>query len=227
MDIKEIETYLESTDPQKRLKALTELRRNDYKPEIAVPLILTRKGDKEFIIRSFVALALGRKQTPEAYLILLEMAKFDQDYNVRAEAVNSLSLYGEISLNHLLELLIQDKNWLVRISILPGIFELNFPEDIFKACLYALQSEEIIVKEMALEGLGLLANTVKNEAALQEILTLIDHENWSIRAKVGYSLKHFSEMEAKQGLAMLKRDTDHRVVAAALETSVINIEGRE
>jgi HEAT repeat protein len=227
MDIKEIESYLESSDPQKRLKALTELRRNDYTPEIAVPLILRRKEDKEFIIRSFVAMALGRKQTPEAYLILLEMAKFDQDYNVRAEASNSLSFYGQISIAHLLELFIQDTNWLVRISILAALFELNSPDDTLKACLYALESQEITVKEMAIDGLGLLANTIKNDPALRELLKLVDHGDWVIRAKVASSLKQFSQLEAKEALALLKRDLDHRVVASALETSVINIEGRD
>jgi HEAT repeat protein len=227
MDIKEIESCLESSDPQKRLKALTELRKNDYKPEIAVPLILTRKEDKEFIIRSFVAMALGRKQTPEAYLILLEIAKFDQDYNVRAEAANSLSLYGEISISHLFDLFIQDTNWLVRISILAGLFELNCPEEIFKACICALKDQENTVKESAISGLGLLANTVKNDEALSELLKLVDSEFWHLKVRVAYALKQFSEMEAKEALAMLKRDTDHRVVAAALETSVVNIEGRD
>ncbi len=226
MDIKEIESYLESSDPQKRLKALTELRINNYKPEIAVPLILTRKEDKEFIIRSFVAMALGRKQTPEAYLILLEIAKFDQDYNVRAESANSLSLYGEISISHLLDLLYQDTNWLVRISILAGLFELNCPEEIFKACLCVLEGQEIAVKESAINGLGLLANSVKNDQALSELLKLVNAADWSIKTRVAYALKEFSEIEAKEALALLKQDTDHRVVAAALETSVINIEGR-
>jgi HEAT repeat protein len=227
MDIREIESYLESSDPQKRLKALTELRRNDYNPEIAVPLILTRKEDKEFIIRSFVAMALGRKQTPEAYLFLLEMAKFDQDYNVRAEASNSLSFYGEISIPHLLDLFYQDTNWLVRISILAGLFELNSSEDIFKACVCALKDKEMAVKELAIDGLGLLANSVKNDEALGEILQLVDDQEWTIRTKVAYALKNFTEIQAKEALALLKRDTDHRVVAAALETSVINIEGRD
>lgn len=227
MDIQEIQTYLESSDPQKRLKGLTALRTNDFKPEIAVPLILTRKEDKEFIIRSFVAMALGRKQTPQGYLILLEMAKFDADYNVRAEACNGLSLYGSISISHLLDIFLQDNNWLVRISILAAFFELNCHEELFQACICAIKFQENAVTESAIDGLGLLANTIKNDAALEELLKLVDADNVNIRIRVAYALKQFSEITAKEALNLLKRDIDHRVIAAALETSVIQVEGRD
>jgi HEAT repeat protein len=227
MDIKEIESNLESPDSQKRLKALTELRKNDYKPAIAVPLILTRKNDREFIVRSFVAMALGRKQTPEAYMALLEISKFDQDHNVRAEAADALSLYGQISVPHLLDLFIQDYNWLVRISILAALCELDCPEELFKACLCALKGEEQTVRSSAIEVLGFLEKSAKKEEALAELLKLVNDDLWNIRTKVAYALKKFTDISAKEALAQLKQDSDHRVVAAALETSVIEIEGRD
>ncbi|MGB7442395.1 MAG: HEAT repeat domain-containing protein, partial [Coleofasciculaceae cyanobacterium] len=116
MEISQIETLLNSSDSQERLKAITELR--SYDSEIAVPLLLNRLQDPEFLVRSFVAMGLGRKQSEESYAALLKLMQFDRDPNVRAEAANSLSMYGEEAVLHLVKTFQQDQHWLVRRSIL-------------------------------------------------------------------------------------------------------------
>ena len=57
MEINQIQIYLESSDSQERLKALTELR--NFESEIVVPLLKTRQQDPEFLVRSFVAMGLS------------------------------------------------------------------------------------------------------------------------------------------------------------------------
>ncbi|MEO0853122.1 MAG: HEAT repeat domain-containing protein, partial [Cyanobacteria bacterium J06648_11] len=99
MDIRQIETSLQSENSQDRLRAITALR--GFEPEVAVPLLLDRLDDSEFMVRSFVAMGLGRKRSPQAYDALLQLLQADPDPNVRAEAANSLALYGEPSLPHL------------------------------------------------------------------------------------------------------------------------------
>ena len=57
MDIDLIKAYLQDSDPQKRMKAVLELR--SFDTEVAVPLLIAQMKDSEFLVRSFVAMGLG------------------------------------------------------------------------------------------------------------------------------------------------------------------------
>ncbi len=87
MDIKEIETKLESDDMHDRLNALKALK--GYQGEIAMPLLLKVSKDEKFLVRSFVAMGLGKNKTAESFATLLEMVQLDRDTNLRAEAWNA------------------------------------------------------------------------------------------------------------------------------------------
>ncbi len=102
MELHQIETYLNSPNPQNRMKAIAELRH--YEPHLVVPLLKQRIEDREFVIRSFVAIGLGYKQTEEAFDLLVDLIESDRDYNVRAEAANSLAKYGDRAIPHLVKL---------------------------------------------------------------------------------------------------------------------------
>ncbi|NEO57278.1 MAG: HEAT repeat domain-containing protein [Okeania sp. SIO3B5] len=218
MEINQIQLYLNSSDSQERLKALTELR--NYESEIAIPLLITRKRDPEFLVRSFVAMGLGNKRSPESFKILLEMMKNDQDYNVRAEAANSLSKFGEESIPHLLETFRQDDNWLVRRSILAPLIDMPFPEALYEVCLCAIAGEDLTVKEVAIHALGALAGTIKKTEALQKLLDFVSAESWMTRVRVAQALTKFEAPQAKAALSYLSKDEDHRVVGATLESSL-------
>ena len=86
MELHQIETYIDSPNPQNRMKAITELR--NYEPNLVVPLLKRRMYDQEFVVRSFVAMGLGYKQTEEGFGLLLDLIEYDRDYNVKAEAAN-------------------------------------------------------------------------------------------------------------------------------------------
>ncbi|WP_235006711.1 hypothetical protein [Calothrix rhizosoleniae] len=49
MELHQIENNLNSSDPQNRIKAITELRH--YEPDLVVPLLKGRMYDQEFVIR--------------------------------------------------------------------------------------------------------------------------------------------------------------------------------
>ena len=102
MDFQQIESYLESPNPQTRMKALVELRNHDA--ELVVPLLKQRMYDKEFVVRSFVAMGLGNKQTEEGFEALLALIEYDRDPNVVAEAANSLAKFGDRAFSYLTEL---------------------------------------------------------------------------------------------------------------------------
>src|SRR5689334_16104368 len=101
MDLNQIETELQNPDFQYRLKAVSALK--EYSPEVAVPILVQRIYDPEFLVRSFVARELGRHKNSDSFAALLQIMKLDNTPNVRAEASNSLSLFGRVSVSHLVQ----------------------------------------------------------------------------------------------------------------------------
>ncbi|MCP2728254.1 HEAT repeat domain-containing protein [Limnofasciculus baicalensis] len=215
MDIYQIETTLKSADSKDRLKAIAALK--EYNSEVAVPLLTSQLQERDFLVRSFVAMGLGKQQTAESFAALLQLMKFDRDPNVRAEAANSLSLFGKVAASHLVMAFHQDDQWLVRRSILAALMELPCPEEIFDVCVCGLVGEDFSVREAVIDGFASLANSTKHSEALQQILALKNEEEWRIRLRVARGLKGFEESEAKIALSELRNDADHRVVGAALE----------
>jgi HEAT repeat protein len=219
MEIEQITVYLNSNDSQDRLKALTELRH--YDSQVAVPLLVSRLQDPEFLVRSFVAMGLGNKQSTESYEALIELLKSDRDHNVRAEAANALSKYGEIAIPELIEAFRKDDNWLVRRSILAPLMDMPYPDALYQVCLCGLTGEDQMVQEAAISALGVLANSEKHEEALQQLLAFVSAECWTIRVRVVQALKRFEDHSAKAALNYLSKDDDHRVVGAVLESQSI------
>lgn len=215
MDVHQIETDLQNPDFQYRIKAIAALK--DHPNEVAVP-ILTRHQDSEFLVRTFVARALGQKQTPESFATLLQMTRYDNTPNVRAEAANSLSLYGRVSAAHLVDTFFRDDHWLVRRSILAALADMDCPEELLEACNIALEGEDVNVRSDAVGAMVLLVNTPMAATALTKVLDHQDAPDPLIRRRVAQALKFFDQPEAKAALAALQQDSDHQVVAAAMES---------
>ncbi|AFZ20412.1 HEAT repeat domain-containing protein [Allocoleopsis franciscana] len=215
MDLNQIETNLQNSDFQYRLKAISALK--DYPPDVAVPLLIRHIQDPEFLVRTFVARELGRQKTSESFASLLQIMKFDNTPNVRAEAANSLSLFGEVSASHLVQTFFRDDHWLVRRSILAALVEMNCSEEVLEVCGQGLAGDDAAVQEASIDALGALAGSRQSEAALCQLLTLKNSGAEYIRVQVAYALKRFNAPEARDALSQLRKDTDHRVVGAAME----------
>ncbi|MDJ0619403.1 MAG: HEAT repeat domain-containing protein [Calothrix sp. MO_192.B10] len=215
MELYKIEENLKNPDFQYRLKAVSALK--DYESDVAVPLLTSKLRDREFLVRSFVAMGLGKQQTAESFAALMQMMKFDDNPNVRAEASNSLSLFGRVAASHLVLTFYKDEHWLVRRSILGALADLQCYEELFDVCLEALKGEDVTVKEAAVDAFGMLSGTTQHVLALSQLLLLTEHESERIRIHVASALKQFNEPPAKEALKQLRQDTNHRVVAAALE----------
>lgn len=222
MEIHQIKIKLASQDFQERLEGVKALEK--INEDIAIPLLISLKKDSQFLVRSFVAMRLGKKKTAESMSTLLEMLKFDQDTNVRAEACNSLSFFGEVSIPHLQQAFHLDDNWLVRLSILAAFMDLNCYDELFDICLCGIAGDDHTVRETSINGLGQLAGTFKEKEALNQLLTMVDHPLWRIRVKVAKALNKFSDSQAEEALNLLKKDENYRVVAAVLEKSVMDNE---
>jgi HEAT repeat protein len=215
MNLPEIEAALSNPDFQYRLKAISALKA--YDPDTAIPILIATLKDPEFLVRSFVARGLGTQQTATSFAALLEMTKFDDTPNVRAEAANSLSLFGKVSISHLVSVFCQDDHWLVRRSILAALEELDCPAELVEVCTEALSGDDLTVQEAAIDALGSAVGSSHHAAVLAQLLALARAESPRLRTRVAHALQKFDDPQAQSALIELRQDSDHHVVAAALE----------
>jgi HEAT repeat protein len=215
MDIDQIKTDLQETDFQYRLKAIAALK--VYPPEIVVPILIDRITDPEILVRSFVAMVLGKQQTAASFSALIEMMKFDLNPNVRAEAANSLSYFGRAAAPHLSAAFCQDDHWLVRRSILAALTDLQWHNELYEVCLEALAGEDLHLQAAAIDALSSLANSDYQDLALAKLLTVVGANASLVRQRVAYALTKFGDASAKFALRQLRQDPDPLVVGAALE----------
>jgi HEAT repeat protein len=216
MDLEEIAADLRHPAFQYRIKAIAALR--DYPTEVAVPLLLEHHQDSEFLVRSFVARELGRKQNTDSFEVLLQIMLCDDNPNVRAEAANSVSLFQGISPPHLLRAFARDDNWLVRRSILAALVEMNCSAELLAAARMGIAGDDLSVRGAAIAALGSLAPTEHAQAALELVLSGQESPVEYVRIRVAHSLRYFEAPEAKAALIKLRQDESHRVVGAALES---------
>jgi HEAT repeat protein len=214
MELDQIETDLQKQDFQYRLKAIAALK--EYPPEVVVPLLTKHIRDPEFLVRSFVARVLGNQLTPESLALLKQIVK-DNNPNVRAEAANSISLFGRTSAPNLAQIFFADKHWLVRYSVLAALIDLECYEELLEACIRGITSEDELVQEYAVDALVALVGSPQHMAGLSQLLALKSAESPQIRVRVAYALNHFDDIVAKEALTELRQDSDLRVVGAAME----------
>ncbi|MEL7356471.1 MAG: HEAT repeat domain-containing protein [Cyanobacteria bacterium J06634_6] len=215
MDISEIKELLANEDPQLRLRGLVALK--NYDSATAVPLLIAQREDEAFLVRSFVAMGLGRKRNEAAYSTLLEMLPTESDQNVQAEIANSIGLYGPQSVERLVKLFYDNENWLVRRSILAIMPELESPEKLLEIALVALKDSDETIVQAGIATLGMLADTDQAEPALSALLPFAKAQRWRLRMYLAYALKSFKREPAQAVLIELRNDDHHKVVAAALE----------
>lgn len=216
MDLQQIQTYLDSANPQERMKGIVELR--NHQPMVVVPLLKQRMHDQEFMVRSFVAMGLGHKRTDEGFSALLDFLEYETDPNVIAEAANSLSKFGDVALPHLRRIFMEQPHWLVRQSILAVFEDLYAPELLLDCCRMGLMDSELMVQLVAVISLARLANTPQEAEAMVCLQQVAQSANPELRAKVALVLPQFKRVEARQLLRELRQDSDYRVVGAAMES---------
>ncbi len=219
MDLSQIRVSLDSDDSQERMRAITALR--SYDAETAVPLLCDKLEDPEFLVRSFIAMGLGRKRTPQAFEAL-QLLLDDADANVRAEAASALALYGDRALARLLAMFEQDQHWLVRRSILAALGEMEAPAPLYRLCVAAARDSDLTVREATALTLARFAGTEYQTSALDHLLKFAKADEAMVRAAAARSLRHYDLHQAREALTQLHEDDDHRVIAAVLEGLVEN-----
>jgi HEAT repeat protein len=185
-DLSALRDAIVSGDPSRAMPALVGLR--EVPVEQAVPLLLLGLEQGMFMVRSLSCAGLGVKQSEAGWQALVNAMQHDEDANVRAEAANSLVSHSlERAWPLLRAVFAADQQWLVRCSILSALAE---QPAIDPAWLLELAAMAITDAD----------GTVRVGGA--EIL--------------GRLVRDHADAEARALLQQLQSDSDHRVVAAAL-----------
>ncbi|UPM49337.1 HEAT repeat domain-containing protein [Synechococcus sp. A10-1-5-1] len=156
-------------------------------PEEAEPLLLLGLEQDDMILRQLSCSGLGHKPTPAGWEPLVQTLKYDSEVAVRAEAANALVSHGlDRAWPLLLDAFVSEDEWLIRCSILSAVAE--HPE---------IAQEQLL--QLARLAVAEADGTVRVGGT--EILARLVREGSSA---------------AREVLQGLQQDSDHRVVAAAL-----------
>ena len=189
-DLALLQEAIASGDPVRAMPALTQLR--FVSDADAVPLLVLGTEQKPFLVRSLSCSGLGYKRTEQGWDVLRRLLVNDEDPNVRAEAANALASYGVDRAWPLLQnAFAADDAWLVRCSILSALAEqpeINLSW-LMELATMAIADPDGTVRVSGAEILGRLVRDGAGQA-------------------VG--------VQARALLQPLQQDSDHRVVAAAL-----------
>ena len=177
-------------DPSRAMPALVGLR--GVAVEQAVPLLLLGLEQSMFMVRSLSCAGLGVKQNEAGWQALVAAMQGDEDANVRAEAANSLVSHClERAWPLLRDVFASDQQWLVRCSILSALAEQPAidPAWLLELASMAITDADGTVRVGGAEILGRLVADGVDPALTNQ---------------------------ARAALHQLQGDSDHRVVAAAL-----------
>ena len=189
-DLEAVRQAIASGNPAQAMPALAGLRA--VEAEAAIPLLLLGLEQTTFVIRSLACAGLGVKRSEVGWAALEQAVRHDEDANVRAEAANALASYGvERAWPLLRDTFVADDQWLVRCSILSALAE---------------QAEMPAAWLLELARLAVADGDGTVRAGGAEILVRLVRDGRGPEAA-----------EAREGLAALQGDGDHRVTAVALD----------
>lgn len=222
IDLEQIKADLASPELQMQLQALVALR--GYEIATALPLLQSRLDDPNGLVRASVACGLGLKRSPQSYQALQILLQ-DDEPAVRAAAAGAVAQFSHYHLDRadvaVPDLLVttfeRDEDRLVRSRILDAVNQLHLPFRLFRLCTLALEDKDAALQEQATLLFEQFSDTDMRLSALDHLQRLARSPHAGVRAALARSLQAFDSHRARETLTELRRDPDHRVVAAVLE----------
>ncbi|MFZ4667053.1 MAG: HEAT repeat domain-containing protein [Prochlorotrichaceae cyanobacterium] len=209
IDLVGLAKRLESPNSRDRLIALASLR--EVGAMEALPLIKKVLKDENLQIRSMAVFALGIKQTPENFALLIDILDTDTDYSIRAAAAGALGyLQDDRALEPLLRSFYEETDWLVRFSAAVSLGNLKNPQA-EAALMGALDSSETILQQAAIAALGEIGAV----QAVEKILRFANAEDWLVRQRLAEALGNLPSPKTLAALDYLAKDSHPQVAEAA------------
>ncbi len=216
--IRELTNQLRSPNLLDRKQALDELA--TLSPEIAVPVLRSLATENEFGLRRLAVMGLGNHRSEDALQSLQQILDQETDANVIAEAANSLFDFGDAVIPRLQTLFTENRNWLVRQTLIALLPETEHYEVLLDLATQALEDEAQTVRETGILALRKVLQSPLQDQAIGLLSRMAQDSFWRNRWRAATALQGCDLPIAKNLLTQLQQDDHFRVVAAALESSV-------
>jgi HEAT repeat protein len=155
--------------------------------------------------------ALGIKQTPECYDILLNILD-DSDYSIRAAAAGALGyLADRRAFEPLVRIFMEDTNWLVQFSAAVSLGNLKDPRA-RETLVTALDNEAVVIQQAAISALG----EIKAIDAVDTMLRFAQAEDWLVRQRLAEALGNLPSPKTLSALRYLSKDEHPQVSSSAV-----------
>jgi HEAT repeat protein len=217
--LQEIESDLRSKRIDVRKAALDRLANVDS--DIALPILQKLANEKDFGLRCLAMMGFSNHQTENSFAYLKDVLQQEQDHSVLAEAANSIYDFGEKAIAPLQELFDNCQHWLVRHTIASVLVESDDPQVLLSIARKTIQTENQMTQETGIFALNKLVETPFKQEAFDLFARLASDRDWYIRWRTAIALSPSSEPQARVIIAKLQQDQNYRVVAAALESKVV------
>ena len=213
--LQQIEILLRSQRIDQRKAALDELATVDS--NLAVPILKKLATEQDFGLRCMAMMGLSNHLTDDCFAYLKNVLEQEKDNSVLAEAANSIYDFGQKAIAPLQDLYDRCDYWLVRHTIVAVLAENEDPQVLLDIAKKAIQDENQMTKETGILALSRILNTPLKNEAFELFKVIAADKYWRNRWRVAIALTASQEPPAKELLAQLQKDSDYRVVAAALE----------
>lgn len=209
LDLAVLADKLQTGDLKDKKLSLAALR--DVPSQKAIELIKLVLNDENQQVRSMAIFALGIKQTPESFPLLVNILETDPDYGIRADAAGALGyLEDPRAFEPLIRSFYEDTDWLVRFSAAVSLGNLKDPRA-HDALIQALHSPEVILQQAAIAAFGEIGDI----SALEEILVFAQSDDWLVRQRLAEALGNMPTEKSISALRYLAKDNHSQVSEAA------------
>jgi HEAT repeat protein len=214
----ELEADLNNGPLDRCYQALVELGQSPA--DLAIPIFERISMSSSYLRRRIGIMGLGKHPNPETFAILQTLLIQEQDPNVLGEIANSLFEFGPDAVPLIQALFHRCDHWLTRQSILSVLVEANNDEVLLDVIQAALIDSTPSVQETGILSIGILLKGPFKSDGLALLVELANSPDWRTRWRAATTLSLCDDSIARETLAKLRNDENHRVVAAALEGGV-------
>ncbi len=202
---------LTSTDRETRRRAVEELGRGGDERNVG-PISEVLRGDRDFLVRSAAADALGTLRSKQGVAPLVAALR-DMNAEVRTSSALALGRLNDASAVSALRPLLKDAEPLVRSAAAQSLGKLN-AADALPDLAALLGDPEPEVRTGAAEALGALGNP----GAVERLISALSDKNLYVRSRAATALGKIADARAVPAIIELLKDADRTVRASAAES---------
>ncbi len=218
----ELEQNLRAAALHQRMAAANELA--SYPATAAVPIFKKLLSEKDVGLRRLAVMGLGKHRSDESFAELQTILNGSGDPIIIADAADAIFEYGDVAipiLQQLFDRSTQSAQWQIRQTVISLLLDTDRYDVTLSLLTAALADEHTVIQELGILAFKQMLQSPCQAAALALLVKLATDPNWQMRWCAARCLHGCLEPQARQAISLLQQDEDFRVIAAALEGTLV------